>query len=133
MSEQEVFDALTCRIVVDKHGCSRYYNTANQLHRDGGPAVEYVNGHKEWWQNGQLHRIDGPAVEWWDGDKRWYQNGQRHRIDGPAVMYADGSKAWYINDKAMTEAEFLAVTQPVVEMSVADIEKLVGKRVKIIK
>ena len=79
------------------------------------------------------HRENGPAIEYSNGDRVWYQNGQRHRIDGPAVVYANGSKAWYINDNAMTEAEFLAVTQPVVEMSVADIEKLVGKRVKIIK
>ena len=133
MSEQEVFNALKYRIEVDCHGNRFYYNSAGQLHRESEPAIEYVDGHKEWWQNGQLHRTDGPAVEWWDGDKRWYQNGQRHRIDGPAVMYADGSKAWYINDKAMTEAEFLAATQPVVELTVADIEKLVGKRVKIIK
>ena len=48
-------------------------------------------------------------------------------------MYANGSKAWYINDTAMTEAEFLAATQPTVEMTVADVEKLVGKRVKIVK
>jgi hypothetical protein len=33
----------------------------------------------------------------------------------------------------LTEAEFLATTQPVVEMTVADVEKLVGKRVKIVK
>ena len=29
--------------------------------------------------------------------------------------------------------EFLATTQPVIEMTVADVEKLVGKRVKIVK
>ena len=110
MSEQAVFDALKYRIKVDVFGSRRYYNSANQLHRTDGPAVIRWSGTKEWWQNGQLHRIDGPAIEWWDGDK-W----------------------WYINDKRMTEAEFLAATQPTVEMTVADIEKLVGKRVKIIK
>ena len=122
-------------VTVDDLGNSRWYKDARckVLHRENGPAVVCTNGHKEWWQNGLLHRIDGPAIEWWDGDKRWYQNGQRHRIDGPAVMYANGSKAWYINDKAMTEAEFLAATQPTVEMTVAEVEKLVGKRVKIIK
>ena len=122
-------------VTVDDFGNSRWYKDAKctVLHRENVPAVDCTNGHKEWWQNDQLHRIDGPAIEWRDGDKRWFQNGQRHRIDGPAVMYANGSKAWYINDKAMTEAEFLAATQPTVEMTVADIEKLVGKRVKIIK
>ena len=122
-------------VTVDDFGNSRWYKDAKctVLHRENGPAVDCTNGHKEWWQNDQLHRIDGPAIEWRDGDKRWFQNGQRHRIDGPAVMYANGSKAWYINDNAMTEAEFLAATQPTVEMSIADIEKLLGKRVKIIK
>ena len=122
-------------VTVDDAGNTFWYKDAKckVLHRENGLAVDYTNGHKEWWQNDQLHRIDGPAIEWRDGDKRWYQNGQRHRIDGPAVMYANGNKAWYINDNAMTEAEFLAATQPTVEMTVADVEKLVGKRVKIIK
>ena len=103
------------------------------LHRTDGPAVEYAGGSKYWYQNGQLHRTDGPAVECSTGHTRWYQNGQLHRTDGPALVYADGRKSWHINDKAMTEAEFLAATQPVVEMTVADVEKLLGKRVKIIK
>ena len=80
-----------------------------------------------------LHRENGPAIEWANGSKSWWQNGQRHRTDGPAVVYANGSKAWYINNKEMTEDEFLAATQPAVELTVADIEKLLGKRVKIIR
>ena len=46
---------------------------------------------------------------------------------------ANGRKEWCVNDKRLTEAEFLAATQPAVEMTEADIEKLLGKRVKIIK
>ena len=80
-----------------------------------------------------LHRENGPAVEWVDGDKFWWQNGRRHRTDGPASEWANGTKAWYIDGVHMTEDEFLAATQPVIEMTVADIEKLVGKRVKIVK
>ena len=91
MSEQAVFDALTYRIEVDACG-SRYYNAANQLHRDGGPAVEYVNGHKEWWQNGQLHRIDGPAIITERGNKFWYQNNRLHHIDGPAIKWNDSDE-----------------------------------------
>ena len=122
-------------VVVTDAGTTCWYKDAKCTirHRENGPAVEYADGTKIWYQNGQRHRIDGPAIEWRDGDKRWFQNGQRHRTDGPAVMYANGSKAWYIDDNAMTEAEFLAATQPTVEMSIADIEKLLGKRVKIIK
>ena len=122
-------------VTVDDAGTTRWYKDAKckVSHRENGPAVEWANGDKLWHQNGQLHRENGPAIEWLTGDKQWYQEGRRHRIDGPAVVYANGSKAWYINNKEMTEAEFLAATQPTVEMTVADVEKLVGKRVKIIK
>ena len=122
-------------VTVDDLGNSHWYKGAKckVLHRENGPAVEFANGHKEWRQNGQRHRIDGPAIECTDGSTYWYQNGLLHRTDGPAIERNDGTKAWYINSEKLTEAEFLAATQPVVEMTVADIEKLVGKRVKIIK
>ena len=76
MDEQAVFDAL-------QYGTRRYYNKA-----------------------GHLHRTNGPAVEWADGDKFWYQNDQLHRTDGPAVVGSNGHKAWYINGVRLTEAEF---------------------------
>ena len=83
MSEQAVFEALQLHLEVDFMGTRRYYNGEGQLHRD-----------------------DGPAVEWHDGTKSWYQNGLRHRTDGPAVEYSDGDKVWYINGEEVTEAEF---------------------------
>ena len=106
MSEQEVFDAVKYRIEVDCQGNRCYFNNANQLHRENGPAVEYVDGYKEWWQNGQLHRIDGPAIVWIGGRKEWYQNDKRHRIDGPAIIFEDGNNLWYINGVRLSEAEF---------------------------
>ena len=99
-------------VTVDDMGITRWYKDAKckVLHRENGPAIVRADGHKEWWQYGQRHRIDGPAIE-----------------------RAGGTKEWHINGKQMTEAEFLAATQPAIEMTVADVEKLVGKRVKIIK
>ena len=122
-------------VTVDDAGTTCWYKDAKRSirHRDGGPAIEYANGCKEWWQNDQYHRTDGPAIEHADGSKEWWQNDQCHRTDGPAVIYPDGSQWWYLNDRPLTEAEFLKATQPAVEMTVADVEKLVGKRVKIIK
>ena len=122
-------------VTVNEEGTTRWYKDAKckVLHRENGPAVEYAGGTKEWCQNGQLHRTDGPAVEYTDGSKLWYQNGQRHRTDGPAIEWRDGDKRWYINGEELSEAEFLAATQPVIEMTVADVEKLLGKRVKIFK
>ena len=122
-------------VTVDDEGKAHWHKDAKckVLHRENGPAIEYANGSKYWYQNNQLHRTDGPAIERTDGSKTWYQNDQLHRTDGPAIEYADGSKAWSINGDQMGEAEFLKATQPVIEMTVADIEKLVGKRVKIVK
>ena len=44
-----------------------------------------------------LHREDGPAAEYTDGTKMWYQNGKLHREDGTAVEYADGEKEYWYN------------------------------------
>lgn len=145
-------------VTVDNSGSTRWYKDTNFtiLHRENGPAVEYTSGTKFWYQDGRLHHTDGPAIEYADGDKWWYQGGQLHRIDGPAIVdergskhwfqnnqlhridgpaveYANGEKFWYINGEELCEAEFLAATQPVVEMTVAEVEKLLGKRVKIVK
>ena len=56
-----------------------------------------------------------------------------HREDGPAYEYADGTKEWYINGDLLTEDEFNQRTNPVVEMTIAEIEQLIGKRVKVVK
>ena len=122
-------------VTVDEESTTRWYKDAKCKiwHRENGPAIEYADGTKSWYQNGDLHRTDGPAVEWSNGTKSWYQNGLRHRTDGPAIEYSDSGKVWYINGEDLSEAEFLAATQPAIELTVADVEKLVGKRVKIIK
>ena len=111
----------------------KFWHQNGQRHRTDGPAIEWCNGTKEWYQDGLRHRENGPAVEYATGDKRWYQNGDLHRTDGPAIEYASGTKRWYINGDHVTEAAFLASTQPAIEMTVAEVEKFLGNRVKIIK
>jgi len=96
--------------VSDNGSVCWYKHGARQLHRLDGPAVEYADGDKRWYQNDKRHRIDGPAVEDADGTKWWYQNGQLHRTDGPAVEYANGAKYWYIEGKEFSEKEFLQQT-----------------------
>ena len=49
-----------------------YRNADGRLHRDDGPAVEYANGRRFWYQNGLLHRVDGPALELGDHGVYWY-------------------------------------------------------------
>ena len=100
--------------------------------------IEYTvkvwdNGDKEWWLNGKRHREDGPAMEWADGSKSWYLNGKLHREDGPAYESANGSKSWYLNDEEVTEEEHKRQTSPVIEMTVAEISKALGKQVKVVE
>ena len=65
-----------------------WYNRNRQPHRIGGPAIEYNNGDRVWYQNGAFHRTDGPAVEYNNGDQEWWLHGIRHREDGPAIINA---------------------------------------------
>jgi hypothetical protein len=89
------------RIIKTDYAICYYLN--GKCHRLDGPAFEYLNGDKEWFQDGKRHRIDGPAVEGYNGYKAWYQNGLLHRIDGPAVEFTDGIKHWYYEEKYITD------------------------------
>jgi hypothetical protein len=61
------------------------------------------------WRNakGQLHRTDGPAIEFSNGSKEWFQNDMLYRTDGPAIELANGDKLWYIDGDLLDESEFL--------------------------
>ena len=41
----------------------------------------YSDGYKEWYLNGKLHREDGPAVEWVNGYKEWRLDGLKYTED----------------------------------------------------
>ena len=75
--------------------------------------IEYTvrideDGNRSWWFNSQLHREGGPAVEYADGTKYWYLNGKLHRIDGPAIEYTDRNRSWWLNgQRYQTEADYL--------------------------
>ena len=68
-----------------------------------------------------------------DGKQEWYLSGRAHREDGPAVIYADGAQLWYLNGEQVTEEEHKRRTSPVKELTVAEIEALLGHKVKIVK
>jgi len=100
--------------------------------------IEYTvkvwdNGEKSWYLNGKYHREDGPALEWANGDKEWFLNGKLHREDGPAVEYANGSKSWYLSGERVTEEEHKRLTSKVVEMTMEEINKALGKQVKVVE
>ena len=83
--------------------------------------------------NDKLHREDGPAIEYASGSKSWYLNGKLHREDGPAIEYADGNKSWYLNGEDVTEEEHKRMTSKVVEMTMEEINKALGKQVKVVQ
>ena len=125
-------------IRVDTDGDKFYYSDKEmtKLHREDGPACEFVSGTKFWYRNGNLHREDGPArewsqdgaKEWWvhgqphrdngpaietpNGSREWYIKGKRHREDGPACEFSTGVKWWYIDGLQLTEVEFKARKSP---------------------
>ncbi len=80
---------------IDEVGNIFWRNKGDRLHRLDGPAIEWIDGSKEWYQNGWIHRLGGPAIERVDGSKEWYQNGVLHRLDGPAIEWETGSKEWW--------------------------------------
>ena len=67
------------------------------------------------------------------GTQHWYLDGQLHREDGPAVICPDGHKEWYLYGDKITEEEHKRRTSPTKELSVSEIEALLGYKVKIVK
>ena len=76
------------------------------------------------------------------GTIRFYKpnSNELHRIDGPAVEYANDDKSWYritpeywIDGKQLSEEQFKKKTAPAKEMTIAEIEALLGHSVKIVK
>ena len=96
-------------------------------------VLVYPNGTREWRLNGKPSRENGPAIEYGDGCKAWYLNGNLHREDGPAIEHTSGYKAWYLNGEELTKAEHTERTQKVKELTIKEIEKLLGYRVKVVK
>ena len=78
----------------------------------------------------QYIKIDENGSKFYFKDKAMTK---RHREDGAAIECTDGDKFWYLNGKKYTQAEFNAKIAPVKELTVADIERMLGHRVKIVK
>ena len=117
---------------VSEDGNKEWYLNG-KLHRVNGPAIEYTSGTKSWYLNGERHREDGPAIEYASGNKAWFLNGKLHREDGPAKEWSNGDKVWFLNDKKYSEEEFNEKLNPIKELSVTEIEELLGYKVKVIK
>ena len=82
MTEAALVELLSLECRVDPDGSIRYYNSLGQLHRLYGPAIEYSDGYRAWYQDDKLHRLDGPAVDFGSNVYRWY-------IDGKELIKAE--------------------------------------------
>lgn len=97
--------------VIDEWCTEKWYRNG-YMHRDNGPA--YITRGKKiqkWFVNGRCHRLNGPAEIWYD-IKSWYVKGKRHRLDGPAIVNKEsGKKYYYIDNKSLTEEDFIVKTR----------------------
>jgi len=49
-----------------------YIKGTTRLHNEGEPAIHFENGDKVWHQHNKIHRLDGPAIEYVNGRKEYY-------------------------------------------------------------
>ena len=93
-------------MTIDEDG-NKIWRLNGKLHREDGPAIQFISGRRDWYINDKLHREDGPAIEDYDGTKYWFINYKRHREDGPAIEWSYGRKDWYINDEYINLEEII--------------------------
>ena len=99
--------------------------------------VTVFNNRTEWMFEGKLHRENGPAIEYVDGAQSWLIEGKLHRSDGPAFISAAGHKVWY-NMGRMVKIQYpdgiwVHFTEPVKEYSIEELEEKLGHKIKIVK
>lgn len=82
---------------VTRRGARVWHDTDGRLHRDGGPALERLDGERQWWRHGLLHREGGPAIQGPAGRQVWFRHGQLHRDGGPAITTPHGHEGWFVD------------------------------------
>ena len=81
MSSRRRVCLVSVKLEVNKYR-DREWLEWNELHRvDGGPAVEYTDGYRAWWERGVRHRIGLPAVEYASGYREWWERGRLIRSE----------------------------------------------------
>jgi hypothetical protein len=78
--------------------CIRYTNDKGELHRVGGPAVQYFS------ENGTLI------------EELYYVDGYIHRTDGPAqIVHRKNQHFYWVNNVCFSEEDFKRMTAKPVE------------------
>ena len=68
-----------------------------------------------------------------NGSNHWFLDGKRHREDGPAIEFLSGLKGWFLNGIEYSEEEYWNQLNPAKELTVTEIESLLGYRIKVVK
>ena len=96
-------------LYIDDEGNRKWYKDS-KLHRDNGPAVEWVNGDRWWCKDSKLHREDGPAIEYANGNHwRYKTNGILHGNDHADELL--DSLRWWYHDREYSFEEWCQATQ----------------------
>jgi len=94
----------------------------------------YDDGTVYWFnEEGQFNLEDGPAVTKADGTRFWYRNSKLHRTDGPAVIHSSGRKEFWLNGIFYSEKDYWEKLKPAKEMTIAELEKELGYKIKVVK
>jgi hypothetical protein len=89
-------------------------------------------GNKHWSHNDALVK-----VEWQHGNISHYKDGKLHNEDGPAYVDHYGNKHWYLEGRPFYneqewQTEVAKRNPPTKELTVAQIEGILGFKIKII-
>ena len=93
-------------VIVNEFGFTVCNRETNMVDCEYFPAQKDKHGNTWKYRNGKLHTESGPAVEYIDGRKEWYVDGKRHRLYGPAVS-GDGTEEYWVNDKEYSKENYL--------------------------
>ena len=93
--------------------------------------VDY-SGNRNWFLNGNLVKI-----EWINGNISHYKDDKLHNDEGPAYVGANGINHWYLEGRPFYNeqewrAELAKRNQPTKELTVAQIEGILGFKIKIV-
>lgn len=79
--------------IVKQKGATFYYKKGtHHYHNDNGPAVKFNDGSLMFYIDGKKHREGAPAVIWIEGKKEWWINGVRLCSDKEMLL-----NIWYEN------------------------------------
>lgn len=76
-------------LIITTEGHKMYYKDADCsiLHREDGPAIEFTQGHKSWYQDNLRHRVDGPAIEWGNETSYWLNGVEQEPLNLLGLRY----------------------------------------------